>query len=326
MSRCTISTALTQREEMLDRAVAALQQNRNDDAVELCRQLIDQDPDDAEAWSFFGVGVARSDFERGLESLRKAVQLEPSNAQWHLNLGMSLFQAGQYQLAESACRKAVELSKGVVDALVPWADALSALGRYGEAADVLEQVVQAEDSTMNRRRLAFVQEVLGDNKAALATLAPVFQAMESQSTDVLQRGRLHMQLLQLEDAASEFRALEPHAAGLPEVALHIAAYRRTCGDFAGAQDILGAAWEENRYPPLMAALLDDVNVEASWLDEADTFVQSESTPLAERRAITFALARALDQAGQADEAWEMATRANSLYEDTASFDVNTYRA
>lgn len=315
-----------QREDMLDRAVEALQQNRNDDAVNLCKELIETNASDAEAWSFFGVALARSDEERGLEALRKAVQLEPSNAQWHLNLGLTLTAAGHFEIAEGACRKAVELSSGALDALIPWADALTALGRLEDAAEVLKKVIEVEASPVSYRRLAHVHHHRGDLQGGVNALDAIFDMNAATPDDHLLRARLNMQLQHFDRAEADFSVIADRSPEHPEIAVLLSTFERSKGNIDAARQILDDAYRNHRYHPrLLAAMLDDEGDAASdVMADAETIAGGDALSLQDRRLLTFSLARAYDRHGEIDRAWETATRANRLYDGASGFNLETY--
>ena len=86
-------------------------------------------------YSWFLVNMGRID--SAIATIQKAIDLEPSTAQWHSDLGWWLAAAEQYELAVEAGRRAIELDPSFWEphSLLSWTYTFQ--GRYGEAEEEL---------------------------------------------------------------------------------------------------------------------------------------------------------------------------------------------
>lgn len=64
--------------------------------------------DTAETFNNLGAAQSRLSMPRALESFRKAIELDPSQADYHFNLGFALFKSGQFDAAADMFRAVLE--------------------------------------------------------------------------------------------------------------------------------------------------------------------------------------------------------------------------
>jgi tetratricopeptide (TPR) repeat protein len=115
--------------------------------------------------SFYALGVASynlKDLNAAGEALRAAVTLNPQSVNAQLFYGMVLRINGNYEPAEKALLQAKSLSKSAPVAEVHWQLGLlyEKIGRYGQAADELEQYLKIEPKRANAEQVKKLIEQL----------------------------------------------------------------------------------------------------------------------------------------------------------------------
>jgi len=148
------------------------------------RRAVRLNPRDANAHALLGVGLLKErQLEEGVASLRRAIELNPKIRDLHAVLATALFELGQYEPAVAAFRSALRfqdaayLHQGL-------ADALRLLGRFDEAEPSARRAVAlAPDSAPFLLSLAAVlngQERLDDTVAIIQRV----RALEPDNADV----------------------------------------------------------------------------------------------------------------------------------------------
>jgi tetratricopeptide (TPR) repeat protein len=84
-----------------------------DDAIELYNEILDEDPEHAEA--LWGLGLSEmntGDFDAALEKIKQASDLEPDNQLYLLDAGKHFTMLGMYEEAKPYFEKVIELDAG----------------------------------------------------------------------------------------------------------------------------------------------------------------------------------------------------------------------
>jgi len=125
-------------QEALDAALDHLKAGRRAEAEILYDRILDADPDNAEALHRLGLLAALGgDSARGMEMIARSVALDGRDADAHFNLGALLHLALRTEEAIASYRRALDLRPDFPDAEYHLSEALQAIGRIGEALDVL---------------------------------------------------------------------------------------------------------------------------------------------------------------------------------------------
>jgi tetratricopeptide (TPR) repeat protein len=120
-------------------------EGRLGEAETLCRQVLEAQPDLAEAEHLLGL-VAHQYGKLGdaVDHVRRATELAPRNALFHANLGEMLRMAGRPRLAVEAARRALAIEPNMAMALSNLGVALYELKAYEEAAAAHRQAIVAD--------------------------------------------------------------------------------------------------------------------------------------------------------------------------------------
>ncbi|GAA3394548.1 tetratricopeptide repeat protein [Cryptosporangium minutisporangium] len=152
--------------EWLVRAVEQLKNGQSDLAIFTARRAVDEDPQNAYAWSVLADAAARSDdSETAQSAIERALALEPESAHLHAERGWILDRGGRPDRAVAAYRTAAELDPSRIDYRVRIVTALLRAGRVDEA------VREAEDAYRARPDDGDVRTALGTALAERAVAA-----------------------------------------------------------------------------------------------------------------------------------------------------------
>jgi tetratricopeptide (TPR) repeat protein len=138
------STAMLSLGEVLALADRCRSEGRLGEADTLCRQVLEAQPDLAEAVHLLGL-IAHQHGKLGdaIDHVRRATELAPRTALFHANLGEMLRIAGRPRLAVEAARRALAIEPNMAIALSNLGVALYELKAYEEAAEAHRQAVAA---------------------------------------------------------------------------------------------------------------------------------------------------------------------------------------
>lgn len=122
---------MTKRYAQLNQALA---ENRVERAEELCRELLQGEPDSVELLTLKGaLARQRGGVEEALQAFSRAAQLNPALAELRNNLGVILQDLGRHEEAATSFREALAQRGSYPEACCNLGNALLKLGRSGEA-------------------------------------------------------------------------------------------------------------------------------------------------------------------------------------------------
>ena len=125
--------------------VLSHQLGRNDEAVELLSKAISLNPSAPEYHVNLGaVLAARQDWERAIAAFGSAIALRPHLPEAHHNLGKALRELGKLEEAIASFRETIRLRPDHADAWHDLADALQQSGRAPEAVEAYEKALIAK--------------------------------------------------------------------------------------------------------------------------------------------------------------------------------------
>ncbi len=112
-------------------------------------------PENARACISLGaVYLSLDQTDKAIESLRRATQLDPLSAEAHGNLAVALDLAGEFPLAERSYRASLEIDSTQPLVLRAFGYNLMRQGKPNQALAVLQQALANDDSAITRKRYA----------------------------------------------------------------------------------------------------------------------------------------------------------------------------
>lgn len=103
--------------DVLEQALTLHRAGRLDAAERLYNEVLQAQPDTADAWHFLGlIALSRRDIAGAVERIRRAIAFAPHAGVYHFNLGVALSAQGDLAAAIASYRQAVELSPGLAEA------------------------------------------------------------------------------------------------------------------------------------------------------------------------------------------------------------------
>src|SRR5262249_12130985 len=128
-------------------AVECHQKGEFAEAERVYRDLLEQDPGNADAWHLLGMlAHDTGQPETALAYVARAIQLRPHISYYHSNLGNILQSVRRFQDAEMCYREALRLNSGLAEAHNNLGNALNAQGRFGEAVSSFLEAVRLKPS------------------------------------------------------------------------------------------------------------------------------------------------------------------------------------
>ena len=137
------SKELSEADQNKIEAMKLLAEGKLDKALNLFKKAVKLNPDDADAWAQLGlIYVNLKKFDDGEKAARKAIDLEKDNAVAWGVLGAALGDAGKLEEAETALSKAVELDPTNASNILPLGFIHMQLGNLDMAQTMLEKAVR----------------------------------------------------------------------------------------------------------------------------------------------------------------------------------------
>ena len=187
-------------------------------AERFCRQAVQAQPRDADAWRLLGDTLrSRGNFTEAIDAYRHALQLRPDAAETHHGLGLALAAQGQRAPAIAHLREAMRLRPEDAEALAQLGVALAESGQRGEAIACFEQALRRHPesaTTHNNLGIALAQE--GRLTEAVASLERALQVQPEYAETCYNLASVLQQLGRRDAAITRFQQclrLQPNHAG-----------------------------------------------------------------------------------------------------------------
>jgi tetratricopeptide (TPR) repeat protein len=235
--------------------------------------------------------------DRALAHYLRAIEIDPSHFEAHLNLGNLYYHEGRYLEASQHSRKATELNPGSFDAWNGLGHTLNKQGHHKEAGNAFRQA-----HALDRRSpeallgLAETRLHLHDRPGCLRALEQCEEVITGDDP------RLHGQRAEFHLSGGDLAAAEAEA--------------RRCltldGNDVHAHQLIGQ----------LKRFQDPDDPDLKRMRE---LFQRGVLSTSERYTLAFTIARALEQAGEYDTAFEYLQQANRLQRATFDYDIGSTR-
>jgi len=299
---------------------------RASDALPWLEKAVALAPDSAEAHVNLGNVLAQLNRpEEALSHYARALALKPGLAEPHNNVGNVLTAAGRHQEAVEAFRKALALRPDFAEAWDNLGNALAALGRHDEAITAFERALALQPaSATTHSNFGTTLAAVGRHEEAVAHFERALALRPEYSAALNNLGNSLRALRRPEESLAAFERLLALDPALPHA--HFGA--------GSALQVLGRVEPARRAFEQAVALAPDSAMFQRALAETKRFraddpqlaamealaQRASSLPDGERIELGFALAKAYDDVGRADEAFEQLRVANTFKRRMIAYD------
>jgi predicted O-linked N-acetylglucosamine transferase (SPINDLY family) len=159
----------------LELGLAHQRAGRLTEAEAVYREVLREQPDNADALNFLGVLFAqRGDPAAAIDTIGRAIALQPHAPAFHSNLGKALGEAGRLDAAIASLRRALELAPGYRVAQLRLGHVLARAGRPNDAVALYRAALhESADDAEIVSALASTLRDLGRHAEAAELLSPV---------------------------------------------------------------------------------------------------------------------------------------------------------
>src|SRR5689334_178353 len=184
----------------------------------LCREILDEEPQHAEALHLLGVVAHRAGHvEAAVEFVRQAVANQP-RVEYYSNLGAMLSSLGRVDEAAMACRDAVALYPDLPEAHYNLGNALQASGDLIAAAASYRQAINLRrDYPQAHNNLGNVLLAMGDPAGAVAAYTDALRLRADFAYARSNLGNALKGLGCVEEALTEHRRAVDTAPAIPQI-------------------------------------------------------------------------------------------------------------
>lgn len=342
---------LSKLQDLLQEALGHHRAGNLDEAEALYGRILETEPKHADSLHLLGmVAHQRGQHEAAASMIRQAIAIQPNLAAFHSNLGAVLQAQGQVEEAAACFARALSLQPDWAEVHSNLGNVLQSLGRLEEAAAHQQRALALNpglaEAWSNLGNVWYQQGRLADSVAcferALALKPGYVDARNNLGTALLSQERVEEAIVQFERAL----ALNPsHAAAhnnlgnallkqarLDEAQAHYERALEIQPDYANSHNNLGNVLKEKgRFEDAMAHYQRAIGIQPDYAEahlnrtELKRFTRGDTDLAAleklaasrdlrpeKRLFVHFALAKALDDVGDYDLAWEHLRQANTL--------------
>jgi predicted O-linked N-acetylglucosamine transferase (SPINDLY family) len=232
-----------QAEVLLPAAVAAYRQGRHSDVQALCRQILNDLPDQFDALHLLGVSAldtGRTD--EAQKWLARAASLDPRSAEAHSNLGLALFKLKRYEEARKCQETAVALNPNFATALTNLGNTLMRLGLGNEAVEAHDRAIRLKpdysDAYCNR---GMAQLMLDRKEEAAQSFDRALSLQPRHLQAAVGKGMVYLSLRHFDAAQAAFDTALAIKPDMAEILAHRGRLHLQLGRFVPAEADFDAA-------------------------------------------------------------------------------------
>jgi tetratricopeptide (TPR) repeat protein/ADP-heptose:LPS heptosyltransferase len=157
-------------EELHNRALTFINEGKPDQALPLLRRAVELQPDNPDYHHNLGVALAhRNELDAAVACFREALRLKPEGTSALSNMGLALAQQGKLDEAVTAFQDCLRIQPGAVDVLHRVANVLRAAKKPADAVPYLQQAVSLSPQSADlHHSLGLALADLGRNDDAIA--------------------------------------------------------------------------------------------------------------------------------------------------------------
>ena len=231
--------------EMLIEAASAAQGPEPAAALPLIDRLLSAKPGNADALTLAGIVAQRTDrIDDAVKAFRAACDAEPRNPGRHQNLGIALKNKGDYPDALDAFAIALELRPGHPATLANLGSCLIAAERYEEALAVLrDALLQAPDNVDALNNLGVALARTGRHQAAVTQYSKALAIRAGHLETTLNLVDALAAVGQCQEAETLVGQVLHTQPRIPRAANQLGLLRESAGDFPGAANVMGKAFD-----------------------------------------------------------------------------------
>lgn len=132
-------------DRLLNQAAQLGQSGRLSEAADLCRQILQDHPDSAQAWHFLGLAaLQQGQPQAAISHLDRAIDLAPNIAEFHNHAGVANFSVGNFEAGIKRYQQALELQPQSIDARYNLALGMQKLDRLDRAIELYREIISQQ--------------------------------------------------------------------------------------------------------------------------------------------------------------------------------------
>lgn len=296
------------------------------EAERLAREVVKKWPDHPWGWKALEIIYRQTGrIHEALEPLEHAVRISPSDAEAHNNLGNVLRELGRLLEAESSFRSAVSLRPDLVEAHINLGVTLNALGRTKEAEASYREAIRLQPNNADaQNNLGKVLKNLGSFVEAEACYREAIRLNPALVEAHVNLGVVLNSVGRQAEAETFYREAIRLNPGLAEAHSNLGVMLNDLGRLTEAESCYR---EAIRLKPAYAEAHRNLSLLITYKHDDDLIplieqcYQHTAPTSKDRSLVCFALAKAYEDTGRFEEAFELYSEGNRLGKARIAYDI-----